>query len=115
MNDLNIVLGQGLGIIKFGMSQNEILTLLGKADKEYNCRCIKDKKRALKKFPEFYQYTEDENFIEVTPNIYKARFTKRVRLKSDSEWKDYPSYLLIDISTSSILVKSDEVTDKNKK
>jgi len=78
-------------------------------------RCIKDKKRALKKFPEFYQHIEGEDFIEVTPNIYKVTFTKWVRLEIDREWKDYPSYLLIDISTSSILVEGDEVTDKNKK
>ena len=43
MNDLNIILGQGLGLIKFGMSQNEVLTLLGKTDKEYKTdyNCIR--------------------------------------------------------------------------
>ena len=78
-------------------------------------KCIKDKKRALKKFPEFRQHVEGEDFIEVTPNIYKVTFTKSVRLSIDGEWKDYPSYLLVDISTLSILVEGDKVTDKNRR
>jgi len=78
-------------------------------------KCIKDKTRALKKYPNFHQYLEEIDYSEVTPNIYKVTFNKLVRLKESSKLDVYPSYLLIDTSTSSILVEGDEVTDKKSK
>jgi len=76
-------------------------------------QCIKDKKRALRKYPDFYQHIEEINYSKITPNLYKVTFTKFVRLTISGETTLYPSYLVIDTSTSSILVEGDDVTDKN--
>jgi len=89
------------------------LTYYGK--KSTRKKCIKDKKRALKKYPNFYQSLEEVDYSEVTPNMYKVTFNKLVRLQNNGKLNVYPSYLLIDISTSSILVEGDEITDNNKK
>jgi len=78
-------------------------------------KCIKDKTKALKKYPKFHQSLEEIDYSEVTPNIYKVTFNKLVRLKENGKLNIYPSYLLIDISTSSILVEGDDITDANKK
>ncbi len=78
-------------------------------------KCIKDKTKALKKYPNFHQSLEEIDYSEVTPNIYKVTFNKLVRLKENGKLNVYPSYLLIDTSTSSILVEGDDITDTNKK
>jgi hypothetical protein len=78
-------------------------------------KCIKDKTRALKKYPNFHQSLDEIDYSEITPNIYKVTFNKLVRLKLNGKLNLYPSYLLVDTSTSSILVEGDNVTDANKK
>ena len=78
-------------------------------------KCIKDKTRAFKKYPNFHQSLEEIDYSEITPNIYKVTFNKLVRLKANGKLNVYPSYLLIDTSTSSILVEGDDITDANKK
>jgi len=78
-------------------------------------KCIKDKKRALKKYPNFHQSLEEIDYSKVTPNMYKVTFNKLVRLQNNGKLNVYPSYLLIDVSTSSILVEGDEITDNMKK
>jgi len=76
-------------------------------------QCIKDKKRALAKYPQFQVRIDHIKYIPVTPTLTKITFDKYVKFNSNKKEKMYPSYLLIDTGDSSIIVESDSITDKN--
>lgn len=91
------------------------ITYYGK--KLLRTKCIKDKKRVFRKYPQFKIRTNNIQYISITPTITKITFDKYVKFSPDKKEKMYPSYLLVDLSSSSILVEGDTVTDtiKNEK
>lgn len=76
-------------------------------------KCIKDKKRVLRKYPQFKIHTDNIEYISITPTITKVTFDKYVKFSPHKKEKMYPSYLLVDLASNSILVEGDTVTDKN--
>lgn len=78
-------------------------------------KCIKDKKRLFRKYPHFSQSTQNTAYTALSLQFYKIIFDKHVRIKPSSKNKVYPSYLLVDISSSfpTIVEEGDSVTDKN--
>ncbi len=78
-------------------------------------KCIKDKKRFFKKYPSFSQKIKNPNYAVLTPRLHKVSFEKHVQLNSNGKTKMYPSYLLIDTSSSfpTIVEEGDKITDTN--
>jgi len=76
---------------------------------------IKDKKRALRKYPYFSQVIDELAYDYVEGNIYKVTFNKYVKYRKYSKIKIYPSYIYIDLSYRypKIVVEGDKVTDIN--
>ncbi len=80
-------------------------------------KCIKDKNRFFKKYPHFSQSINNISYISLTPRLHKVSFDKYVQIKPHKQSKMYPSYLLVDTSSSfpAITEEGDAVTDKNLK
>jgi len=78
-------------------------------------KCIADKKRALRKRPNFHQEIDDLRYTYMFDNIYKVYFNKYVKYTRRGRVKMYPSYLYIDISSviPKIVAESDKITDIN--
>ena len=78
-------------------------------------QCIEDKKRLFKKYPHFSQIIKDTKYISLAPRLHKVLFEKHVRIKPNEKIKVYPSYLIIDTSSTfpAIAEEGDAVTDKN--
>jgi hypothetical protein len=78
-------------------------------------KCIADKKRALRKRPNFHQEIDDLRYKYIMRDIYRVSFDKYVRYTRGGKIKLYPSYLYIDISSTipKIVAESDRVTDLN--
>lgn len=76
-------------------------------------KCIEDKKRVLGKYPQFRVRVENIQYISVTPTLTKITFDKYIKFNFKKKEKMYPSYLLIDLTSNSIIVEGDTVTDKN--
>jgi hypothetical protein len=78
-------------------------------------KCIADKKRALRKRPNFHQEIDDLSYKYIMRDIYRVSFNKYVRYKIGGKIKLYPSYLYVDISSviPKIVAESDKVTDLN--
>ena len=75
---------------------------------------IKDKQRALSKYPEFSQQIKNITYEEITQNLYKVSFDKYVKASPTSQEKLYPSYLYIKKINGEwrIVEESDKVTDR---
>ncbi len=78
-------------------------------------QCIRDKKRFFKKYPSFHQELDAMHIEAITPRLYRVSFDKTVRLTRNGSEKNYPSYLLIDLSSSPVRIveEGDKVTDAN--
>ena len=80
-------------------------------------KCIKDKKRLFRKYPNFTQSVSNVHTLSLTPRLHKVSFNKYVRIEPNGKNKMYPSYLVINTASSfpSIVEEGDRVTDKNLK
>ena len=80
-------------------------------------KCIRDKKRFFKKYPLFFQSIDNIRYISLTPRLHKISFNKYVQIKPSKQPKMYPSYLLVDTSSSLPVIteEGDAVTDRNLK
>ena len=92
---------------------NKNLTYYGKKLSKY--KVIKDKKRFFRKYIYFKQTISNIEYERLTPRLYKISFDKFVKLKRNSREKNYPSYLLINTSSSKFLIEEegDVITDRN--
>jgi hypothetical protein len=75
-------------------------------------RCVVDKRRFLRKHPDFRQDIEDLKIIQHTDSSYLVRFKKRVWVSRHSQERDYPAYLRIN-GDFQIVEEGDKVTDRN--
>ncbi len=78
-------------------------------------KVLADKKRALRKRPNYHQEIDDVVYNRVKDNVYKVFFNKYVKFSTHSKIKVYPSYLYINTSSviPKIVIESDRVTDLN--
>lgn len=78
-------------------------------------KCIKDKKRLFRKYPDFTQSFDSAAFNSLNPHLHKIVFDKYVRIAPGKKYKVYPSYILVDTSSvfPAIVEEGDSITDKN--
>ena len=76
---------------------------------------IKDKKRFFRKYPNFWQYIENDHIYKINKNTYRVVFDKYVKITLNSDIKKYPSHLTIKRFGNGFRVveEGDKVTDRN--
>lgn len=77
--------------------------------------CIKDKKKFYKRYPFFSQSIDNLRVVQLSTNLYKVYFDKYVKMKENSQIKNYPSYLVVGYIENRpyVFVEGDSITDKN--
>lgn len=77
--------------------------------------CIKDKKRVFKKLPNFIQKSQGKGFVVIDENTYKILLDKIVQTTPNNAAKMFPSYLIVDTSSSmpKIIEEGDYITNWN--